>query len=525
MAQVMLYDTTLRDGTQCEGISFSCNDALKIAQKLDGFGVHYIEGGWPGSNPKDVEFFARQDELHLAHAKITAFGSTRYKHTTCDKDNNIQMLVKSNTPAVAIFGKSWILHVTQVLETSFEENLNMIAESVKYFKDQGKEVLYDAEHFFDGYKADPEYAIKTLEVAAQHGADCLVLCDTNGGALPHEIGEMTHIIVEKFPEHQIGIHAHNDSDVAVANSLAAIQAGARHLQGTINGYGERVGNANLISIIPNLQIKMGYRCVSDEQLKQLSALSFFVHELANVTPDTHQPFVGDSAFAHKGGIHVSAILKVEESYQHIDPELVGNRKRALISEQAGRSNIIYKAAEFGVDTNREEAKKLLDQIKQMENQGYTFEGAEASVELMMLRANGNYQPPFEVIDFMVVVEDRRGPGVFSEGTVKVKVGNDIRHTVAEGNGPVDALGHALRKALESDFPRLKNIHLTDYKVRILDSDSGTASTTRVLIDFHEEGRPHCSWTTVSAHTNIIEASWRALVDGFEYGLKDCHCQP
>lgn len=522
MAQIILYDTTLRDGTQCEGISFSCTDALKIAQTLDKFGVHYIEGGWPGSNPKDAEFFARQDELHLAHAKVTAFGSTRYKYTTCDKDNNIQMLVKSNTPVVAIFGKSWDLHVTQVLETSFEENLNMIAESVKYFKEQGKEVLFDAEHFFDGYKANPEYAIKTLEVAAQHGADCLVLCDTNGGVLPHEIGEITGIIVETFPEHHFGIHAHNDSDVAVANSLAAIQAGARHLQGTMNGYGERVGNANLISVIPNLQIKMGYRCVSDEQLKQLSALSFFVHELANVTPDTHQAFVGDSAFAHKGGIHVSAILKAEESYQHIDPELVGNRKRTLISEQAGRSNIIDKAAEFGVDTNREDAKKLLEQIKQMENQGYTFEGAEASVELMMLRANGDYQPPFEVIDFMTVVEDRRGPGVFSEGTVKVKVGSEIRHTVAEGNGPVDALGHALRKALEPDFPQLKNIHLTDYKVRILDSDSGTASTTRVLIDFHEEGTPHSSWTTVSAHTNIIEASWRALVDGFEYGLKNYH---
>ncbi len=524
MTQILLYDTTLRDGTQCEGVSFSCNDALKIAQKLDEFGVHYIEGGWPGSNPKDAEFFARQNELHLNNAKITAFGSTRHKNITCDKDNNIQMLVKSNTPAVAIFGKSWELHVTHILETSFEENLDMIAESVKYFKELGKEVLYDAEHFFDGYKANPEYAVKTLEIAAQHGADCLVLCDTNGGVLPHEFGEITRLMVEKFAEVSIGLHAHNDSGVAVANSLAGILAGAAHLQGTINGYGERVGNANLISVIPNLQLKMGYCCVSDEQLKNLTALSYYVHELANVTPDEHQPFVGDSAFAHKGGIHVSAILKVEESYQHINPTLVGNRKRALVSEQAGRSNIIYKAAEFGVDTNKTEAKKLLEQIKQMESQGYTFEGAEASVELMMLRSNGDYTPPFEVIDFMVVVEDRRGPGAFSEGTVKVKVGDEIRHTVAEGNGPVDALSHALRKALESDFPQLKNIHLTDYKVRILDGDSGSASTTRVLIDFHEEGKPHCSWTTVSAHTNIIEASWRALVDGIEYGLKNYHCQ-
>ncbi len=524
MAQIILYDTTLRDGTQCEGVSFSCNDSLKIAQKLDEFGIHYIEGGWPGSNPKDAEFFARQDELHLNHAKITAFGSTRYKETTCEKDNNIQMLVTSNTPAVAIFGKSWDLHVTHILETTFEENLAMIAESVQYFKKLGKDVFYDAEHFFDGYKANPEYALKTLEAAAECGADCLVLCDTNGGNLPHDITEITRIIIEKFPSTAIGIHAHNDSDVAVANSLAAIQAGATHLQGTMNGYGERVGNANLVSIIPNLQIKMGYRCVSEKQLKNLTALSFYVHELANVTPDTHQPFVGDSAFAHKGGIHVSAVLKVEESYQHIDPDLVGNRKRALVSEQSGRSNILYKAAEFGVDTDKDNAKKLLAQIKEMESKGYTFEGAEASVILMMLRSSDNYTPPFQVIDFMVVTEDRREPGVFSEATVKVNVGGEIRHTVAEGNGPVDALSHALRKALEFDFPQLKHIHLTDYKVRILDSDYGSASTTRVLIDFHEEGKPHASWTTVSAHTNIIEASWRALVDGIEYGLKDCLCE-
>lgn len=524
MTQIFLYDTTLRDGTQCEGISLSCNDKLKIAEKLDKFGIHYIEGGWPGSNPKDAEFFARQDELHLKHAKITAFGSTRYKNTTCEQDHNIQMLEKSNTPVVAIVGKSWNLHVTQVLETTPEENLNMIAESVRYFKERGKEVIYDAEHFFDGYKVDPEYAAQTLEAAAQNGADCLVLCDTNGGTLPHEMGEITRRIIEKFPKHHIGIHAHNDSEVAVANSLAAIQAGAAHLQGTINGYGERVGNANLVSVIPNLQLKMGYRCVSDEQLTTLAALSYYVHEIANITPGIHQPFVGDSAFAHKGGIHVSAVLKVEESYQHIDPQLVGNKKRALVSELAGRSNILYKATEFGINTDRQNAKKVLDQIKTMENQGYTFEGAEASVNLILRRANGNYRPPFEVIDFMVVIEDRRGPGVFSEGTVKVKVGNEIRHTVAEGNGPVDALTRALRKALDQDFPQLRKIHLTDYKVRIMDSDSGSASTTRVLIDFHEEGKPHSSWTTVSAHTNIIEASWRALIDGIEYGLLNSNCQ-
>jgi 2-isopropylmalate synthase len=514
----LLYDTTLRDGSQCEGISFSCNDKLKIAQKLDEFGVHYIEGGWPGSNPKDAEFFARQNELNLKQAKIAAFGSTRYKNTTCHEDRNIQMLLASNTPVVTLVGKSWALHVTHVLETTLEENLKMIAESVRYFKERRKEVLYDAEHFYDGYKANPEYALKTLQVAAENGADCLVLCDTNGGSIPKEIEEITRYMVGAFPGQQIGIHAHNDSELAVANSLMAIQVGVRHVQGTINGYGERVGNANLISVIPNLQLKMGYHCVSEKQLTHLTELSYFVHEIANMTPNIHQPFVGDSAFAHKGGIHVAAVLKVEESYQHIDPKLVGNEKRALVSELSGKSNILYKAAEFGLELNGEDAKKMVEQIKTMESQGHMFEGAEASVNLMLRRASKNYQPPFEVIDFMVVVEDRRGPGVFSEGTVKVRVGSEIRHTVAEGNGPVDALNRALRKALEQDFPQLKKIHLTDYKVRILDSDSGTGSTTRVLIDFHEEGKPHSSWTTVSAHTNIIEASWRALIDGIEYGL-------
>jgi 2-isopropylmalate synthase len=516
--QIVLYDTTLRDGTQCEGISFSCNDKLKIARKLDEFGIHYIEGGWPGSNPKDAEFFARQNELHLKQAKIAAFGSTRYKNTTCEQDKNIQMLVQSHTPVVALVGKSWDLHVTHVLETTLDENLKMIAESIQYFKERDKEVFFDAEHFFDGYKADPEYAIKTLEVAAESGVDCLVLCDTNGGVLPHEIADITRCVVERFPDLQIGIHAHNDGDVGTANTLAAVQAGATQVQGTINGYGERVGNADLVCIIPNLQLKMGYRCVSDEQLTHLTDLSYYIHETANVTPNIHHPFVGDSAFAHKGGIHVSAILKIEESYQHIDPKLIGNEKRALVSEVSGKSNILYKADEFDIDLTTEDAKKVLEQIKTMENQGHMFEGAEASVNMLLHRTSKNYLPPFEVIDFMVVVEDRRGPGVFSEGTVKVKVGDEIRHTVAEGNGPVDALNRALRKALNDDFPQLSKIHLTDYKVRILDSDVGTAATTRVMIDFHEEGKPHSLWTTVGAHHNIIEASWRALIDGIEYGL-------
>ncbi len=523
MTQIFLYDTTLRDGTQGEGISLSCNDKLKIAQKLDEFGAHYIEGGWPGSNPKDAEFFARQNELKLNHAKIAAFGSTRYKNTTCDKDANIQALVEANTPVVTLVGKSWDLHVYHILETDQEENLEMISESVAYFKERGKEVIYDAEHFFDGYKANPDYAMLTLHAALKSGADCVVLCDTNGGSTPWEVEEITKRVADRFAGHQIGIHPHNDCELGVANALAGIRGGARHVQGTINGYGERVGNANLVSIIPDLQLKMGYECVKPEQLANLTALSRYVDELANMIPNPHQPFVGYSAFAHKGGIHVAAILKVEESYQHMNPTLVGNEKRAVVSELSGRGNILYKAAERGLDTSREEARQVLEQIKELENQGYTFEGAEASVDMMLRRANHDYKPPFEVIDFMVVTENRQGRGLFTEATVKVKVGDEIRHTVAEGNGPVNALNVALRRALYQDFPQLKRIHLTDFKVRILDSDAGTAATTRVMIDFQEEGTTEY-WTTVGAHPNIIEASWRALIDSMEYALLNSNGQ-
>jgi 2-isopropylmalate synthase len=517
MTQIFIYDTTLRDGTQGEGISLSCNDKLKIAQKLDEFGVHYIEGGWPGSNPKDAEFFARQNELNLKQAKIAAFGSTRRKNSTCDDDPNISALVEANTPVVTLVGKSWDLHVHHVLETDPEDNLDMISGSISYFKARGKEVIYDAEHFFDGYKANPDYALLTLQAAVQGGADCLVLCDTNGGATPWEIEEITKRVAQRFEGHQIGVHCHNDCELGVANSLAGIRAGATHVQGTINGYGERVGNANLMSIIPDLQLKMGYECVSPEQLANLTSLSRYVDERANQTPNTHQPFVGYSAFAHKGGIHVAAIMKIEESYQHMNPTLVGNQKRAVVSELSGRGNILYKAAELGLDTSREEARQVLEQIKQLENQGYTFEGAEASVDMMLRRVTNGYQPPFEVIDFMVLTENRQGRGLFTEATVKVRVGDEVRHTVAEGNGPVNALNGALRRALYQDFPQLKNLHLTDYKVRILDSDSGTAATTRVMIDFHDHSSGH-TWTTVGANPNIIEASWRALVDSMEYAL-------
>ncbi|MBP7461957.1 MAG: citramalate synthase, partial [Candidatus Delongbacteria bacterium] len=439
---VELYDTTLRDGCQAEGISLSCNDKLRIARRLDEFGIPYIEGGWPGSNPKDAEFFARRPELMLKQAKIVAFGSTRHKDKDCDHDANIQKLVESNTPAVTVFGKSWDLHVDRILETGLDTNLEMIRDTIRYLKDRGREVIYDAEHFFDGYKANPEYSIQTLRAAAEGGADGLTLCDTNGGSLPSEVFRITTEVVRWFPALRIGIHAHNDAELAVAVSLAAVEAGAGLVQGTINGYGERVGNANLISLIPALQLKMGKRCVSSGQLRELRQLSHFVNETANMAPNPHQPYVGTSAFAHKGGVHVSAVLKVEHSYQHIDPGLVGNEMKALVSEMAGRQNIRYKAEQLGIAIDSETTRRVLEQIKHMENQGYSFESADASVSLMLRRASADYTPPFEVIDFMVVIEDRRGPDVFSEATVKVKVGDQLLHTVADGNGPVDALNAA-----------------------------------------------------------------------------------
>jgi len=514
MSTVLLYDTTLRDGTQREGLSISCNDKIKIAKRLDEFGIHYIEGGWPGSNPKDVEFFERIKDVELKQARITAFGSTRYKNTTCEADANIQALVAADTPVVTLVGKSWDLHVRAVLETDPEENLAMIQESVAYMKNLGKEVIYDAEHFFDGYKANPEYALQTLAVAAEAGADCLVLCDTNGGSMPWEIKAIIETVQERISA-PLGIHTHDDGGCGVANSLVAVKAGCVQVQGTINGYGERVANANLTTIIPDIQLKLGYEVVKPEKLKQLTHLAHYVAELANLMPDDHQPFVGRSAFAHKGGIHVAAIMKAEESYQHIDPTLVGNEKRAVVSELSGRGNLVYHGQAQGIDVTREGAKEILQEIKNLEHQGFAFETAEASVDLLLHRAQPNYTPPFELIDFMVVVEHRKGRGMLSEATIKVRVGDEIKHTAAEGNGPVNALNRALRKALYDTYPQLEEIHLIDYKVRILDSDQGTAATTRVLIDFQDGVK---QWTTVGASPNIIDASWRALSDSMEYAL-------
>ncbi len=515
MTKIFLYDTTLRDGTQREGISLSLDDKLKIARRLDEAGIHYIEGGWPGSNPKDVEFFQRAGSLNLKQAKITAFGSTRRRNSQPENDPNLKALIDANTPVVTLVGKSWGLHVTDVLSTTLEENLAMIGESVAYCKAQGKEVIYDAEHFFDGYKANPEYALATIQAAAVNGADCVVVCDTNGGCLPWEVEEIVTAVSQRLPNTQIGIHTHDDAGCGVANSLAAIQAGAVHVQGTINGYGERVANANLITIIPDLQLKMGYECVSAEKLTQLTELSRYVAEVANLSHDDHAPFVGTSAFAHKGGIHVAAMLKNPLSYQHIEPELVGNEQRSVVSELSGRGNLIDKAAQFGLSTESLDLPGVLQRIKELESNGFTFEGAEASVELMLRRTHPAYVPPFELIDYKVMVMQRRTRGLSAEATVKVRVGPKHLHTVAEGNGPVNALDAALRKALKDVYPRLHGIRLVDYKVRILNGENATAAITRVLIE-SKSGTRH--WSTVGASTNIIEASWRALIDSMEYAL-------
>jgi 2-isopropylmalate synthase len=514
MSGIYLYDTTLRDGAQSEGISYSIDDKLKIARRLDEFGIHYIEGGWPGSNPKDAAFFSRAQALELRHAKIAAFGSTMKKGSCPENDANLQALLAAGTPVVTLVGKSWDLHVFDVLETTMEENLAMIAESVAYIKAHGKEVIYDGEHFFDGYKANPGYALETLRAAAANGADVLVLCDTNGGSLPWEVEQVVRVVAGELAT-PLGIHTHDDSGCGVANTLAAVRAGAVHVQGTINGYGERVGNANLCTIIPDLQLKMGKLCVPPENLTQLTRLSNFVSEVANLPVDKHQPFVGVSAFAHKGGIHVAAVLKNEASYQHIEPGLVGNQRRTVVSELSGRGNVLDKSRQLGLDVSSEEAREVLAQIKELEAQGFTFESAEGSVSVLLRRLQPDYQPPFELIDFVVVVEHRQGRGMLAEATVKVRVGEQVIHTAAEGNGPVSALDAALRKALLDVYPALAHVRLDDYKVRILDSANGTGAAVRVLIDTKNGTR---RWSTVGASTNIIEASWRAMADSLEYAL-------
>jgi 2-isopropylmalate synthase len=516
---IAIYDTTLRDGTQREGISLSVADKLRVTELLDEMGVAYIEGGWPGSNPKDAAYFDAVRNLPLRHAKIAAFGSTCRKNSDPATDPNIIALVEAQTPVVTVVGKTSMLHVTDVLQTTPDENLRMIRESLRYLKSLGKEVIYDAEHFFDGTKLDMEYAMDTLRAAVEGGADVLVLCDTNGGSLPWEVARLVDTVKSIFPNVPLGIHTHNDGELAVANSLAAVDAGVVQVQGTINGYGERCGNANLCSIIPDLELKMGYDCVREGGLKHLTHLSRTVAEVANLAPDHHLAYVGKSAFAHKGGIHVAAIRRNVDSYQHIDPSLVGNEMRVLVSDLSGQGNLLSKAEEFGLDVSKEEALRVLNDIKKLESEGYVFEGAEASVAVRFYRARPDYKPIFTLIDFTVIVEERRGRGHLAEAMVKIDIDGDVVHTAAEGNGPVNALDLALRKALVPRYPQLADFQLADYKVRILDGQSGTAAITRVLIDTQNE---HNRWSTVGAGTNIIQASWHALVDSVEYGLCVAH---
>jgi 2-isopropylmalate synthase len=514
--KVRLYDTTLRDGTQREGISLSVDDKLKITRVLDRLGVHYIEGGWPGSNPKDLEYFRRARELKLENARLAAFGITCRVGSKPEEDASVQAMLEAETPVVTLAGKSWTLHVEDVLRTTPEENLRLIRESVACVKGKGREVVYDAEHYFDGYKADPEYAIATLRAAVEGGADSLALCDTNGGSMPWEIEEAVNAVQAALPEASLGIHAHNDADLAEANSLAAVRAGATQVQGTINGYGERCGNANLVSLIANLNVKMGIEALASSRLISLTRAARTVASIANQSLYRQAPYVGASAFAHKGGIHVAAMRRNPLSYQHVDPKIVGNQQRVLVSELSGRGNLLSKADEIGIPEEEiEDLPGILDRIKTLEHQGFTFDGADASVELLLKRARADYEPPFEMLDFMVVVEQRQGRGVFAEATVKVRVGDAIFHTAAEGNGPVNALDAALRKALLPTYPDLEGFDLADYKVHILDGVEGTAATTRVLIDMENE---QARWSSVGASTNIIEASWLALADAVEYGL-------
>lgn len=516
MNLVKIFDTTLRDGTQGEGISLTVEDKLKIARKLDELGVHYIEGGWPGSNYKDIDFFDRVKELPLQHAKISAFGSTRRKGIAAKEDTNLNRILETGVSVASIFGKSWDFHVETAIQTTLEENLAMIADSVSYLKSHGLEVIYLAEHFFDGFKHNEAYALKSVKAAAAAGADCVVLCDTNGGTLPEGISAaVSHVCNElSIP---VGIHAHNDCELGVANTLAAVQAGARHVQGTFNGLGERCGNANLCSVIPNLQLKMQYRCVSDDQLAGLTKTARYISEIANIHVSPNQPFVGASAFAHKGGIHVSAILKASSTYEHISPELVGNKQRVLVSELAGQSNLLAKAQDLNLDVTRQtdKTKAVIEQIKTLEHQGYQFEGADASLELLLREAFGELEHIFTLESFKLLVEKSGDNPFLSEAFVKVRVHGESIFTAAEGNGPVNALDNALRKALVKYYPDIAHMHLADYKVRVIDEKDATAAKVRVLIETTDYKN---SWNTVGVSDNIIEASWQALVDSIRYAL-------
>jgi len=513
---VGVYDTTLRDGSQGEGMSLSLEDKIKIARKLDYLGVSYIEGGWPGSNPKDLDFFRMVQDIEFKHARIAAFSSTRKPGVSVQQDGNLQAILDAGVKTATLFGKSWDFHVLRALETTLEENLAMVRDSIAYLKDKGLEVIFDAEHFFDGYKNNREYALQVLKAAEQAGADLIALCDTNGGSMPWEIEE---IIGQVLPSTAIplGIHAHNDGGCATANSIIAIRKGCRQVQGTINGYGERCGNADLCEIVPNLELKLGLRALPPDNLRHISEVSHYVGEIANMPHHGNKPFVGSGAFTHKAGIHVSALLKDALTYEHINPDAVGNHRRVLVSELSGLSNLLYKAKEFGLDVDKYDAdtRKVIKQIKELENEGFQFEGAEASLELFLRKAFGQTEDFFSLKNMKIILEKNEDEIITSEAMIKIEVGDTTYHTVAEGDGPVNALDNSLRKALTQVYPEIADMHLSDYKVRVLDGENATAARVRVLIDSADCNE---TWSTVGVSENIIEASWQALVDSINYLL-------
>ena len=512
-----IYDTLLRDGSQTENLSFSLADKIRITQEFDELGIDYVEGGWPGSNPKDVEYFDEMKNKELEHTKLAAFGSTRRPDTDPENDENLQELLRAETPVITIFGKSWPLHVRDALGVTEDENIEMISSSIRHLSDHGREVIYDAEHYFDGYKDDPEYALRTLIGARDAGADTLVLCDTNGGCLPREVRRIVRETADEIGDVELGIHVHNDSGCAVANTLEAVEEGVNHVQGTINGFGERCGNADLTSVIPDLELKMGREVLGEEKLRKLTEVSRFVDELANLKPNPHQPFVGDSAFAHKGGIHVSAVRKNPETYEHIEPGSVGNDRKVVVSELSGKSNILQKSEELGLNLgdDDEQARRVVEEVKRLENEGFHYETAEGSFEILVKRLIGEHQVYFNLVGFRVINEQESSDVKRCEATIKVTVGDRIEHTAADGVGPVNALDNALRKALNEFYPELGEVNLSDFKVRVLDETEGTEAKVRVLIEMSDEKR---TWRTVGVSENIIDASWQALTDGIDYKL-------
>ena len=516
MEKIKLYDTTLRDGMQAEGVSFSLEDKLSIAVRLDELGLDYIEGGFAASNPKEMQFFNEAAKLGLKTSKIVAFGNTRRADRRVSDDVSLSSILACKTAAATLVGKTWDMQVMKVLGCSLDENIAICAESVEYVKKQGIETIFDAEHFFDAYINNPEYAMKVLSAAAEAGSDVLVLCDTNGGSTPDRIYEITKAVCDKFTSLTVGIHTHNDSDCANANTLAAVRAGARHVQGTINGLGERCGNANLCTVIPNLSFKMGLDVLTPEKIKTLTEVSRFIFEIGNLTPVMNMPYVGDSAFAHKAGLHVDALRKEKRTYEHIDPALIGNERRFLISELSGKSNVLAELEKAKIAEDKKLAGKILDRVQELESEGYQFEAANASFDLLVKKVMGTYKPSFELIKYYVTTEKRTSGEMANEATIKIKVGNKVEHVVGEGDGPVNALDAALRKSLENSYPAIKDVHLIDYKVRVVNARAGTAARVRVII----ESRDKTSiWGTVGCSENIIEASWQALTDSVEYKLQ------